>query len=111
MPIEDTPKIQNYKVKNIESVIIGSDVQSRVFTLAPADVIPWHHHSECTDYYFVLKGVLTIETRNPETFHSLRIGDRHQIKPGTSHLLANKGAEDCDFLLVQGLGKYDWIKS
>jgi hypothetical protein len=42
-------------VKKIEAVAIGTDVQARLFTLAPADVIPWHQHSESTDYYFVLR--------------------------------------------------------
>jgi quercetin dioxygenase-like cupin family protein len=41
----------------------------------------------------------------------LKVGDRLQIKPGTAHLLSNGGAEDCEFLLIQGVGKYDWIKA
>jgi hypothetical protein len=32
-------KPANYQVKNVESVMIGSDVRARLFTLAPGDVI------------------------------------------------------------------------
>ena len=107
---EGAPRKPNYKIKKVEEIVVGADVQARILTLAPANVIPWHHHSECTDYYFVLRGVLTIETRNPSISRMLKTGDRHQIEPGTAHLISNRGVEDCEFLLIQGAGKYDWIK-
>jgi quercetin dioxygenase-like cupin family protein len=54
-----------YTVKSIEPVAIGSDVQARLFTLAPGETIAWHFHSAVTDWYFVLAGALSIETRAP----------------------------------------------
>jgi len=39
------------------------------------------------------------------------IGGRYKITPGTAHLISNKGVTDCLFLLLQGVGKYDFIKS
>jgi quercetin dioxygenase-like cupin family protein len=104
-------KKPNYTVKNVEVVIAAADVQARVFTLAPGDSIPWHYHSDVTDHYFVLRGLLSIRTRNPDGECELGIGDRYQIMPGTAHLLSNAGAIDCQFLLLQCGGKYDWIKS
>ena len=59
-------KVSSYEVKNVENVVVGTDIQVRVFTLADGDVIPWHYHSESTDHYFVLRGQLTIETHNPD---------------------------------------------
>ena len=58
----------NYSVKNIEPVVVGTDVQARVFTLAPDEFIPWHRHSESTDHYFVLSGALSITTRDPRAY-------------------------------------------
>jgi quercetin dioxygenase-like cupin family protein len=101
----------NYTVKNIEPIVVGTDVQARIFTLAPSDVIPWHHHSESTDHYFVLRGTLTINTRNPDDERMLEIGGRYKITPGTAHLISNRGTTDCQFLLLQGVGKYDFLKS
>ena len=37
----------------METVVKGTDVQVRVFTLAPGETIPWHFHHDSTDYYFV----------------------------------------------------------
>jgi quercetin dioxygenase-like cupin family protein len=101
----------NYTVKNIEPVVAGTDVQARVFTLAPGESIPWHRHSESTDHYFVLRGTLSIDTRKPDDAQTLNVGGRYKITPGTAHLISNRGAADCAFLLVQGVGKYDFIKS
>ena len=98
----------NYQVKNIEPVVAGTDVQARVFTLAPGDVIPWHYHGESTDHYFVLHGELTIDTRAPDTRQALRVGERFKIEPGTAHRISNGSPTECRFLLVQGIGKYDW---
>jgi mannose-6-phosphate isomerase-like protein (cupin superfamily) len=102
---------QNYTVKNIEVIAKGADVQARIFTLAPNDAIPWHHHSESTDHYFVLRGTLTINTRDPDDERMLEIGGRYKITPGTAHLISNRGTTDCQFLLLQGVGKYDFLKN
>jgi quercetin dioxygenase-like cupin family protein len=109
MQTEAAPK-DNYSVKNVEVVAKGVDVQARIFTLAPGEVIPWHRHSESTDHYFVLRGMLTINAWKPDDAHILEIGGRYKIAPGTAHLISNQGATDCQFLL-QGVGKYDFIKS
>jgi quercetin dioxygenase-like cupin family protein len=109
-PADSAPRNPNYTVKNVECVIAGTDVQARIFTLAPGEAIPWHYHSETTDHYFVLRGTLTIETRNPDDQRLLEVGGRYQIMPGTGHLISNRGTADCEFLLLQGVGKYDWLK-
>jgi quercetin dioxygenase-like cupin family protein len=97
-----------YKIKNLETVVKGTDVQVRVFTLAPGETIPWHFHRDSTDYYFVLHGLLSISTREPALTKKLSIGQRDKITPGTTHLIANGGEEDCRFVLVQGVGAFDW---
>ena len=105
-------KRQNYTVKRVETVVKGSDVQARIFTLAPGEKIPWHYHSQSTDYYFVLEGKLSVTTREPrEETRDIQIGGAHKITPGTAHLIVNNGPTDCRFLLLQGVGTYDWIKA
>ena len=104
-------KNANYTVKNSELVMAGANMQARVFTLAPKESIPWHYHSEVTDHYFVLHGSLTITTRNPDGEGTFEAGDRHQLVPGTAHFLSNHAPTDCQFLLLQGVGKYDWLKA
>lgn len=108
MTASDRP-VPAYKVKRVEPVVKGSDVQARVFTLAPGETIPWHYHGQSTDHYFVLEGVLSISTREPTVVESLTVGKSYKVLPETPHLVANRGDSDCRFLLVQGVGRYDWI--
>ncbi len=91
------------QVKSIEPVMIGSDVRARVFTLAPDVVIPWHCHPETADHYFVLQGELTASTRQPAETQTVGVGRNHRIVPGRPHLIANRSAADCQFLLLQVL--------
>jgi quercetin dioxygenase-like cupin family protein len=100
----------NYRVKSIEPIMTGSDVQARLFTLASGDTIPWHFHRVAADHYFILEGSLTIETRDPEEARTIGVGSDYRIVPGTAHLIANRSTADCRFLLLQGVGKYDWVK-
>ena len=81
---------QGYQVKSIEPVAIGNDVQARLFTLAPGETIPWHFHSAVTDWYFVLEGALSIETRAPANRQLLAMGGTYRIPPKTAHLVANR---------------------
>jgi quercetin dioxygenase-like cupin family protein len=101
---------QGYTVKSIAPVAIGSDVQARLFTLVPGETIPWHYHSAVTDWYFVLEGALSIETRAPADHRELAIGESYHIVPKTAHLIANRSDSDTRFLLVQGVGAYDFLK-
>ena len=101
---------RGYTVKAIERVAIGSDVQARVFTLAPGEEIPWHFHSAVTDWYFVLEGTLSIETRAPADRRKLAVGKTYHIAPKTAHLISNRSESDTRFLLVQGVGPYDFLR-
>jgi len=104
-------KKPNYTVKHIEPVMAGPDFQARVFTLAQSERVPWHCHSEVTDHYFVLHGALTIETRKPDERHVIEAGSRYRIEPGTIHTVSNQESADCTYLLLDGVGKYDWLKA
>lgn len=100
-----------YTVKNIETIAEGSDLRARLYTLAPGDVIPWHYHTGVADWYFCLGGTLRIETRAPRADERLAAGGRYAILPNTAHQISNGGGgEDCRFLLLQGVGVYDFNK-
>ncbi len=100
----------SYVVKSVEKIADGTDVRVRLCTLAPEDVIPWHYHSQCTDHYFVLQGTLTVETGLPKKLSTIGIGADHQLAAGTPHQISNRSRSDCRFLLVQGVGTFDWLK-
>ena len=102
------PPKANYSVKSIETIVAGSDVRVRLYTLAGGEIIPWHFHTQVTDWYFCLAGRLAVETRSPDNRAVIDAGGSAAIPPDTAHRISNGGRTDCRFLLVQGVGKYDF---
>jgi quercetin dioxygenase-like cupin family protein len=100
-----------YTVRSVETIAESSEIRARLHTLGPDDVIPWHYHSDITDWYFCLSGVLRIERQTPPAEERLALGDRYTMPPNTAHRISNGGnGEDCRFLLLQGVGVYDFNK-
>ena len=104
-------KPQPYKVRDIHVVAKGADVMVREYTLDPGEAIPWHRHSSVSDYYYALEGTVLIETRDPVARHELHVGQKTQVTPPTVHHVSNPGRGPCRFLLIQGVGKYDFVKA
>lgn len=109
--ISEGTREARYKIANVEPILRTKDVQARVFTLAPGEAIPWHFHKESTDYYFVLEGTLSVSMDAPSSKSNIvSVGGRHKIDPGTPHEIANMSDRVCRFLLLQGVGRYDFIR-
>ena len=100
---------QPYKVRRIHVVAKGADVLVREYTLDPGEVIPWHRHTQVSDYYYGLEGRVVIETREPAARHEVGAGQMASVTPPTVHQVSNPGNAICRFLLVQGVGKYDFV--
>ncbi|MGE5337985.1 MAG: cupin domain-containing protein [Gemmatimonadota bacterium] len=100
-----------YKVRSIRVVAKGADVLVREYILDPGEAIPWHRHSEVTDHYYGLDGVVLIETRDPHARHEVGVGQSAVVAPPALHHVSNPGSQPCRFLLVQGVGKYDFVKA
>jgi quercetin dioxygenase-like cupin family protein len=107
---DQRPRSPPYNVKDVERVIKTENVQALIFTFSPGQSIPWPLHRESTDHYFVLDGVLSISTREPDlVVRRIPAGGTHNVEPETPHLIGNDADTDCRFLLLQGVGTYDWI--
>lgn len=101
---------QAYRVKKISVIAKGSDVLVREYLLAPGDSIPWHHHTQVSDHYYSLEGVVLLETRAPDARRELNPGESATVIPPTAHQVSNPSGNPCRFLLIQGVGKYDFVK-
>ena len=79
-------------------------------TLAVGDEIPWHTHSHIVDRFFGLAGRTVVELSAPTETVFLRPGDSHAIVAPRPHSVTNPGPETARFLLVQGVGPYDFVR-
>jgi quercetin dioxygenase-like cupin family protein len=101
---------QPYQAKKISVIAKGADVLVREYVLDPGESIPWHHHTQVSDRYYCLDGTVLLETRAPAARRELNPGDSASVTPPTAHHVSNTSSYPCRFLLIQGVGQYDFIK-
>lgn len=99
----------NYEIADRELIAEGADLRVQVLTLAAGQCVPWHYHSEITDSFVCLEGQLVVETRAPAATHLLQPGQRCAVGPNTAHTAHGKDNGPCKFLIVQGVGVYDYM--
>lgn len=106
-------KIHNrgsYALEHREVVAEGADLRVQVLTLAAGQAVPWHRHSEVTDSFVCLEGFVVVETRAPDKVVSLAPGERYAVVPDTAHYVHGLDHGRCKFMIIQGVGAYDFIR-
>jgi quercetin dioxygenase-like cupin family protein len=98
----------NYAIAGREVVAEGADLRVMIMTLAAGECVPWHYHSEITDEFVCMEGPMVVETRAPRATHVLAPGQRCTVEPKTAHYVHGKDDGPCRFLIVQGVGVYDF---
>ena len=99
----------NYTISGRELVAEGADLRVQVLSLAAGEAIPWHYHSEITDQMVCLEGPMVVETRAPRNSYELEPGGRCAVPPKTAHYVHGEQDGPCKFLIVQGVGVYDFV--
>jgi quercetin dioxygenase-like cupin family protein len=71
--------------------------------------VPWHYHSNVQDTFYVLHGSLRIFLREPKEEVRLAACETLTVKARRPHLVTNGGEESATFLVLQGIGEYDFV--
>ena len=96
----------------MEEVLVKTEnVSVRILELEAGEALPWHHHSEVTDYIFALDREIEIQLRSPDETVALTPGQRCDVSTGRVHRVVNKCKRKTKYLLIQGIGKYDFNKA
>lgn len=95
--------------RHAATLINENGVRIVEFVLSAQTDGAWHHHSQLTEYCYCLKGRLSIEIEGEKTV-VLSPGDKCEIAGGTRHRVCNTDQSDCRFLVIQGVGVYDFIQ-
>jgi mannose-6-phosphate isomerase-like protein (cupin superfamily) len=78
-------------------------------TLGPRQRVPWHYHNRVQDTFYVLEGRLRLFLREPKAEVALGPGETYAVRPGRPHLVHNGGEGSATFLVLQGIGEYDFV--
>ena len=103
-----------FVVSSRRIVAESADVQVKEFTLGAGEQIPWHHHTHVFDVFYCIEGGLTVQRMDVRSGRRLddlvlQVGDSAKVEPGTAHRPFNSSTAICRFVLIQGIGKYDFL--
>src|SRR5258706_15955166 len=71
--------------------------------------VPWHYHNNVQDTFYVLKGRIRVFLQNPKEEVQLDPGQSYAVAVKRPHLVINGGESSATFLVLQGIGEYDFV--
>jgi quercetin dioxygenase-like cupin family protein len=71
--------------------------------------VPWHFHTNVQDTFYVIGGQLRLFLRDPKEEVRLGPGETYSVAPRRAHLVTNGGETSATFLVLQGIGEYDFV--
>jgi len=77
--------------------------------ISTSQIVPWHYHTHIKDTFYVLEGEITIYLRDPKEKISMSPGESFIVDPKRPHLVTNSGSQSATFLVLQGIGEYDFV--
>ena len=91
-------------------IVKTENVSVRIMELEKDGATDWHFHTEVTDFFVCLTGAVQVERRSPAKLTILHPGQRAEVGPGEVHRVVNVSVVRAEYLLVQGVGTYDFCK-
>ena len=77
--------------------------------ISPTQQVPWHSHTNITDTFYVLEGHMRLFLQDPKEEVNLKPGEIHVVRAARPHLVTNGGPKSLTFLVLQGIGEYDYV--
>src|SRR5262245_21788521 len=96
------------KIRTLERVFSSSEVQVSHLVLAPGEEVPWHFRSDVRDTFYVLRSPVTVYTREPDATNVINTGELLQTRERQPHRVFNGSDHEVAFVLIQGVGKFDF---
>lgn len=99
----------SYEVEDWQIVSLVPGLRVVTFTLSEGQCVPWHIHTEITDKFFCLEGTLEVEHPKGMPSAELTVGQTYEVLAGTPHRAKGKDGGRVWFLIVQGVGTYNFV--
>ena len=97
-----------YRPLAVELIVDTPKVRVAEITLGPHADTPPHEHTEVEEVCYCLEGELTCEVEG-EPPAMLGPGQKKRFAAGLDHRLSNRREVPCRFLLVHGVGRFDFV--
>jgi quercetin dioxygenase-like cupin family protein len=106
-PVKDASGLYEVERRAIHAARPGFRISE--LQLSPTQQVPWHYHSNVQDTFYVLQGAIRVFLQDPKEAVLLAPGETYTVKPKRAHLVTNAGETSAVFLVLQGLGEYDFV--
>jgi quercetin dioxygenase-like cupin family protein len=105
------PWERDYTIR--QTLVVAETPELRVIdlTLAPGECVPWHLHPDNDDLFIGLRGTFEIREvlgGDADRTTVMRALERHNVAKRVPHTAVNVSDAECQFLIVQGPGRYDF---
>jgi len=91
-----------------EVILETEHVRVRILVLEEGEATAWHFHTEVTDRMLCLEGKIAVEYQEPVERIELDCGERCEVAVTRPHRVVNLSSGNAKYLLVQGVGRYDF---
>lgn|SRR5512134_148522 len=98
-----------YEVERRETHAARPGFRINELQISPTQQVPWHYHTNTRDTFYVIAGSIRVFLRGPKEEIRLGPGDTCTVAPRRPHLVVNGGDASATFLVLQGIGEYDFV--
>lgn len=77
--------------------------------ISPSQFVPWHCHTQISDTFYVLEGQIKLLLLDPNEEILLGPGETYSVRKRRPHRVENAGSTSATFLVLQGVGEYDYV--
>ncbi|MGY4571074.1 MULTISPECIES: cupin domain-containing protein [Bradyrhizobium] len=106
-PVKDASRL--YEVERRAEHAARPGFRIMELQLSLTQKVPWHTHSNISDTFYVLEGQMRLFLQEPKEEVNLKVGEVYAVRPTRPHLVTNAGTTSLTFLILQGVGEYDYV--
>jgi len=77
--------------------------------ISPTQFVPWHFHTKISDTFYVIEGRIKLLLKGPVQEVMLGPGETYAVRNRRPHRVENAGSTSATFLVLQGVGEYDYV--
>jgi quercetin dioxygenase-like cupin family protein len=106
-PLKDASHL--YEVERRARHAERDDFRITELQISSAQSVPWHYHNYIQDTFYVIDGHVRLFLREPKEEILLGPGDTYSVRSRRPHLVTNGGDRSAIFLVLAGIGEYDFV--
>ena len=106
-PVKDASHLYEVERRARHAQRLGFHISE--LQLSPSQTVPWHFHTNIADTFYVLDGEMRLFLQNPKEEVRLKPGETYTAVAKRPHLVTNAGKGSLTFLVLQGMGDYDYV--